>query len=511
MCGIFGMFNSSDAALQTFYGLHALQHRGQEGAGIVTADFDTEKNHRLFRSHRAAGLVSEVFRNENIFKQLTGNSAIGHNRYSTTGSGELAQNIQPFSVNYRLGNLALAHNGNLSNQRALRKKLRDDGVIFQATSDTELILHLIARSKAQTQLEQIRDALLQVEGAYSLVILTDHQLIAARDPYGFRPLSIGIKKPPTKPRIGGSRGSEKKSGDALPVIEPAFIIASETCAFDIISAKYLREVEPGEIVVIDRETIETGEVKSTHLPPVKRKARCIFEFVYFSRPDSTVFGESVDKVRRKIGKNLSHESQLKPKEGENYMTVISVPDSSNTAALGFVTESTKFGKPARLELGLIRNHYVGRTFIQPGDQMREMKARTKYNPVRGVLKGRRITVVDDSIVRGTTSRMLVKLLKEAHPKELHFAISSPPIMNPCFYGMDFPTKDKLIAHQFGGDIEKIREFLGVDSLQYLSLKGLINSVPKNGDDPDHGYCTACFSGNYPVPVDNATTAKDEND
>jgi amidophosphoribosyltransferase len=293
-------------------------------------------------------------------------------------------------------------------------------------------------------------------------------------------------------------------------VKPTYVVASETCAFDIIAAKYKREILPGEIVAIDKTTLETGEVKSIFLPKSERKARCIFEYVYFSRPDSMIFGESVDKVRRKLGKNLSHEGGLKPIGDEKYVTVISVPDSSNTAALGFVTESNKQGNAARLELGLIRNHYVGRTFIQPGEHERGLKVRSKYNTVRGVLKHRRIVVVDDSIVRGTTSKMLVQLLREAHPKEIHLRISSPPITNPCFYGMDFPTKDKLIANQVGGNIEKIREELGVDSLVYLSMKGLLASVPKYEDEKG-SYCTACFSGNYPVPIEEATTDKEKND
>lgn len=492
MCGVFGVYNSPTAAIDTFYGLYALQHRGQEGAGIVVSDFDAERQKPVFRAHKGLGLVSEVFRDEQIFEHLKGSAAIGHNRYSTAGSAKTPQNIQPFSVNYKGGHLALGHNGNLSNHRALRKKLSDDGVIFQATSDTEVILHLIARSKASTTLERIYDALLQVQGAYSLVILTDDALIAARDPLGFRPLSLGVKKP-----------ADKKS-------KPAYLLASETCAFDLIGAKYEREIAPGEILMIDQHTVETGEFKTMHLPKSARKARCIFEYVYFSRPDSVVFGESVDKVRRKLGKNLSLEAGISPEKDEKYVTVISVPDSSNTAALGFVTESNKHGSPARLEIGLIRNHYIGRTFIQPGEADRQLKVRTKYNIVRGILKNRRIVVVDDSIVRGTTSKMLVQLLREAHPKEIHMRISSPPIVNPCFYGMDFPTRDKLIAHQLGGDIEKIRAELGVDSLAYLSHKGLLNSVPKH-DDELSSYCTACFSGNYPVPIDDAATEKEEND
>jgi amidophosphoribosyltransferase len=492
MCGVFGIYNSSTAAIDTFYGLYALQHRGQEGAGIVVSDFDTEKQKPVFRSHKGLGLVSEVFRDEQIFSHLNGRAAIGHNRYSTAGSAKTVQNIQPFSVSYKGGHLALAHNGNLSNHRTLRKQLSEDGVIFQATSDTEVILHLIARSKASTTLERIYDALTQVQGAYSLVILTDDALIAARDPLGFRPLALGIKKP-----------SDKKA-------KPAYLLASETCAFDLIGAKYEREIMPGEILMIDQHTVETGEFKTMHLPHSPRKARCIFEYVYFSRPDSIVFGESVDKVRRKLGKNLALEAGLKPEKDEKYVTVISVPDSSNTAALGFVTESNKHGSPARLEIGLIRNHYIGRTFIQPGEVDRQLKVRTKFNIVRGILKNRRIVVVDDSIVRGTTSKMLVQLLREAHPKEIHMRISSPPIMNPCFYGMDFPTRDKLIAHQLGGDVQQICRELGVDSLAYLSHKGLLQSVPKY-EGEQGSYCTACFSGNYPVPIDDATTEKEEND
>ncbi|MCS7012564.1 MAG: amidophosphoribosyltransferase [Chloroherpetonaceae bacterium] len=492
MCGIFGIYNSPAAAIDTFYGLYALQHRGQEGAGIVVADFDSERKRPVFRMHKGFGLVSEVFRDAHIFDTLKGRAAIGHNRYSTTGSAKTAQNIQPFAVNYKGGHLALAHNGNLTNHRPLRKKLSEDGVIFQATSDTEVILHLIARSKADTTLERIYDALMQVQGAYSLVILTDDALIAARDPLGFRPLSLGIKKP-----------QDKKD-------KPAYLLASETCAFDLIGAKYEREILPGEILMIDQQTLETGEFKIMHLPTSARKARCIFEFVYFARPDSVVFGESVDKVRRKLGKNLSHEGGLQPEADEKYVTVISVPDSSNTAALGFVTESNKHGSPARLEIGLIRNHYVGRTFIQPGDADRQFKVRTKFNIVRGILKNRRVVVVDDSIVRGTTSKLLVQLLREAHPKEIHLRISSPPITHPCFYGMDFPTRDKLIAYQLNGDVEKIRQELGVDSLVYLSLKGMLQSVPKY-DNEQGSYCTACFSGNYPVPIDEATTEKEEND
>ncbi|MDX2127453.1 MAG: amidophosphoribosyltransferase [Chloroherpetonaceae bacterium] len=488
MCGIFGIYNSKHAALDTFYGLYALQHRGQEGAGIVSASFETNKKQSVFRFHKEFGLVSEVFKDEKVIEQLKGTAAIGHNRYSTTGSGKLKQNIQPFAVNYKSGHLALGHNGNLTNAKQLRHHLTDEGVIFQATSDSEIILHLIARSKGKTILEQIREALLQVQGAYSLAILTDEGLIAARDPKGFRPLALGKK--------------ENKDGP------PSYIIASETCAFDIISAQYVREIEPGEILLINDETVSNGTFEQEKLPDTPHRARCIFEYVYFSRPDSTIFGESVDKVRRKLGKNLSHESALSPNDDEKYVTVISVPDSSNTAALGYVTESNKHDIASRLELGLIRNHYVGRTFIQPGDLSRELKVRSKYNVVRGVLKDRRIVVVDDSIVRGTTSRMLVQLLREALPKEIHLRISSPPIISPCYYGMDFPTKDKLIANQVGGDVEKIREELGVDTLAYLSHEALLASVPAY-EGEEESYCTACFSGRHPLPTNDVTTEKEE--
>lgn len=491
MCGVFGIYNSPQAALDTFYGLYALQHRGQEAAGIVVSEYDKEKKKSIFKHHKDFGLVSEIFKDEKVFKKLSGNAAIGHNRYSTAGSSKSSQNIQPFSVFYKSGHLALGHNGTFTNAKELRSRLREDGVIFQATSDSELVLHLAARSKAPTVVEQIHEALSQIEGAYSIVILTDTQLIAARDPLGFRPLSLGIK--------------EHDSED------PTYVVASETCAFDIISAKYLREIEPGEIVAIDRTAAKTREPKSIFLPKTKKRARCIFEYVYFSRPDSTIFNESVDKVRRKLGKNLSLESTLEPHKEENYLTVISVPDSSNTAALGFVTESNKHEKAARMELGLIRNHYVGRTFIQPGREDRELKVRSKYNLVKGVLKDRRIIIVDDSIVRGTTSKILVKLILEASPREVHLHISSPPIDHPCYYGMDFPNRKHLIAYQLGKNIEKIGKYLGVDSITYLSIEGLLKSVPSY-EDEETSYCTACFSGKYPIePCDEDVTKEEFDD
>jgi amidophosphoribosyltransferase len=497
MCGVFGVFNSKTPAEDTFYGLYSLQHRGQEAAGIVVAEYSKTKKKTVFKQHKGPGLVSEVFQDEQIFETLSGYAAIGHNRYSTTGSSKSVNNIQPFSLTYRSGSLAIAHNGNLTNSRALRRELTEQGVIFQASSDTEIIPHLAARSKEKEPVHQIYHALRQVQGAYSMVILSNNQMIAARDPFGVRPLALGKK---TDPATG----------------ELAYIVASETCAFDIIKAEYIRDIEPGEILLIDHLAIANERPVSLYLPPSKRKARCIFEYVYFARPDSFIFQHSVDKIRRNLGKNLARESTVKHQPGEKELTVVSVPDSSNTAALGFVRESNKLNRAARFEHGLIRNHYVGRTFIQPGLHSREIKVRSKYNIVRGVLQDRPIILIDDSIVRGTTAKMLIKLLREANPKEIHLHISSPPITNPCFYGMDFPTKRQLLTHMFEGfedeleEIEKIREYIGVDSLKYLSMQGLLNSVPKF-DNETCSYCTACFSGDYPIKVTDATTDKEEND
>lgn len=467
-----------------YYGLHALQHRGQEASGIVTSEFLPEKKKTRFNSHRNTGLVTDVFRDEKLLKSvLRGNAAIGHNRYSTTGAAENKANIQPFMVNYRAGNLALGHNGNLTNFNSLRDQLQADGTIFQSTSDSEIILHLAARSRHTDQVLQVKDALDLVEGAYSLVILTDDALIAARDPHGFRPLAFG--------RLGD-----------------AFVVASETCAFDILGAEYIRDVAPGEILVIDQKAIESGRTRSLWNSRKSVQAHhCIFEYIYFSRPDSRIFGENVDKVRRKLGKLLAEESPVKGNGEDEKIVVISVPDSSNTATLGFVYESERQGINARLEIGLIRSHYVGRTFIQPDQHSREIKVKTKFNTVKGVLKDKKVVIVDDSIVRGTTSKQLVKLIREAGPKEIHFRITSPPIKYPCYYGMDFPSKEELIANRLQGDLEEIRKELGVDSIAYLSIEKLLEAAPKENG---RHYCTACFSGSYPVPIDR-TTSKDAND
>ncbi len=483
-CGVFGIYGHPLAAQMTYYGLHALQHRGQEGSGIVTSEYDKEARRFRFRSHRDFGLVNDVFKDDAILTdKLRGDAAIGHNRYSTAGASDNKLNIQPLVVNYRDGNVAISHNGNLTNFKGIRKRLQDEGTIFQTTSDTEIILHLIAKSSEQDQIRQIIDALNQVEGAFSLVILTDDKLIAARDPHGWRPLALGK-------------------------LDGAFVVASETCAFDIINATYVGDVEPGEVLVFDRTTLGTGEARSYHLRPTGTGPHyCIFEYIYFSRPDSRIFGASVDRVRRKLGKSLAHEHPVAAGDSDKPVVVINVPDSSNTATLGFVTESNKIGTPTKYEIGLIRSHYVGRTFIQPQQDLREMKVRTKFNTVRGVIEGKRVVIVDDSIVRGTTSKQLVKLIRNAGAREIHFRVTSPPIRYPCHYGMDFPSPEELIANWCDGDVEKIRKEIGVDSLGYLSLDKLLDSVPERRGDL---YCTACFSGRYPTAVDNGG-AKDENE
>ncbi|MCL4539880.1 MAG: amidophosphoribosyltransferase [Bacteroidetes bacterium] len=471
-CGIVGVYGAEGASNYVYYGLNALQHRGQEAAGIVTRERTSDKT--FFNVHKRTGLVSDVFKDDKVLHEvLRGDAAIGHNRYSTTGAAESGKNVQPIVVNYRKGNLAIAHNGNLTNSHRLRDELTDAGTLFQTTTDTEIILHLIARSQKETVIEQVYEALQQIRGAFSLVILSDNQLIVARDPYGFRPLALG------------------KLGDA-------FIAASETCALDVIGAEYVRDIEPGEMLVMDDEAVERGEVRSMFLPEIPKQSRhCIFEFIYFSRPDSKIFGESVDKVRRKIGKGLAEESPVQNDEDEK-LVVISVPDSSNTATLGYVSQSLKMGIKAKFEIGLIRSHYIGRTFIQPSQDIRDLKVKMKFNTVKGVLKGRKVVIVDDSIVRGTTSKQLVKLIREAEPSEVHFRVSSPPIMHPCYYGMDFPSEKELFANQFDGNIEKMTEELNVDSLSYLSLEKLLDSVPV---DERRNYCTACFSGEYPTEVE----------
>ncbi|MEX2463890.1 MAG: amidophosphoribosyltransferase [Balneolaceae bacterium] len=490
-CGIFGIYDHPEAALLTYYGLHALQHRGQESAGIVTTYFDEKKGRHTMPMHKNFGLVLSVFDDPKIFKkELKGQMAIGHNRYSTSGSSRNPTNIQPFRVHYRNGNLAIGHNGNLSNARVLRERFRDEGVLFQSTSDTELILHLISHSRKENQIDQVLDALHQIEGAYCLVILTDDKLIAVRDPNGFRPLALGL-------------------------MDGAYTVASETCAFDIINAEYIRDIEPGEVLIIDRNSSDQVQLTSHYLEPEKgtQTSQCIFEYVYFSRPDSKIFGENVDKIRRNLGKQLAKEHPLdqfiKYPDKDKRPIVISVPDSSNTAAIGYAHESNKAGFDCKYDIGLIRNHYVGRTFISPGQKSREQKVRTKFNTVRGVIEGRSVIIVDDSIVRGTTSSYLVEMIREANPLEVHFLVSSPPITHPCFYGMDFPTPDELIANRCNSDVDEIAREIGVDSVRYLSAEGLVSAV-KEANESGSSYCTACFTGDYPVPV-NFGVEKEENE
>ncbi|PKL82843.1 MAG: amidophosphoribosyltransferase [Ignavibacteriae bacterium HGW-Ignavibacteriae-3] len=476
-CGVFGIFASKEAAVTTYYGLLALQHRGQEAAGIVSVAKNSNGK-PVVNVHKSLGLVSEIFNDDKIFEtELTGECAIGHNRYSTTGSSGSLKNIQPFTVNYRMGNIAIAHNGNLTNSKKLRENLVNDGAIFQTTSDTEVILHLIARSKLENQIDQIREALQKVEGAYSIVIVTNDKLIAARDPHGFRPLCLG--------KLNGS-----------------FIVTSETCALDINSARYLRDIHPGEMVVIDDEATRSNQVKSYKIhEKTFPKKHCVFEYIYFSRPDSRVFGTNVDKMRRKLGKVLAQKHPVVDKDGEKVI-VISVPDSSNTASIGYQTQLAKQGVASKLEIGLIRSHYIGRTFILPGQKAREIGVRIKFNTVKGVLEDKTIVLIDDSIVRGTTSKQLVKLLREANPKAIHLRISSPPIISPCYYGMDFPSREELIANKFDVKIEEIRKHLDVDSLEYLTIDEMLEAMVDHSPDD---FCTACFSGNYPVPINKEIT------
>ncbi|MBS1126002.1 MAG: purF [Nitrospirae bacterium] len=442
-CGVFGIYGHADAANLTYLGLYALQHRGQESAGIVSSD-----GKKLY-SEKSMGLVADIFTEDRI-KKLPGNAAIGHNRYSTTGDS-ISINIQPILVNFAMGGLAIAHNGNLVNAGILKAELEAYGSIFQSTMDSEVIIHLIAQSRLSNLNERIVDALQHVQGAYSLLLLAEDKLIGVRDPHGFRPLVLG--------EVGG-----------------AYVLASETCALDLIEATYIREIEPGEMVVINGSGIQ-----STF--PFKRAtpSHCIFEFIYFARPDSTVFGQNVYSIRKEFGRQLARET------GVQADVVIPVPDSGVPAALGYAEEAgIPFG------LGLIRNHYVGRTFIEPRQAIRHFGVKIKLNPVRDVLKGKRVVVVDDSIVRGTTSKKIIKMIRNAGASEIHMRISSPPTMFPCYYGIDTPTRQELIASSH--NIEEIRKYITADTLGYITLDGVRKVV-----DRPINYCVACFCGDYPVP------------
>ncbi|RPH93819.1 amidophosphoribosyltransferase [candidate division KSB1 bacterium] len=447
-----GVFGHPHAAELTYLGLFALQHRGQESAGIVSTDGTA------LYDVRGMGLVADVFNDHSQFNHLAGNRAIGHVRYSTAG-GSTAVNVQPLVVRTKDGPLAVAHNGNLVNARELREQLESEGAIFQTDSDTELFVHLISRSRETTLAGRVAEALRQVQGAFSLLFISKDEMIVARDPHGFRPLCLGGK------------------GDAV-------VAASETCAMDLTDATYVRDVEPGEIITVSARGIESMMYAPASLH------MCVFELIYFSRPDSYVFGGSVDRKRRKLGKILAQEA---PVDAD---IVISVPDSSNTSALGYARAAG-----LKYEIGLIRNHYIGRTFINPSQFMRSFNARIKYNPVVGVLKDKRVVLVEDSIVRGTTLKKLADILKKAGVKEIHIRVASPPIRFPCFYGMDFPTRKELIAAW--NSPEQIREYLGVDSLKYLSVEGMLAATY---DEPGR-YCAACFTGEYPVSLSEAESQR----
>jgi len=445
MCGIFGVFGHKNASFLTYLGLYALQHRGEESAGIITCDGKT------VWQHKGMGLVSDVF-DEKTLKGLRGGISVGHTRYSTTGSST-AKNIQPFFVNHRKTHIAIAHNGNLTNTAQLHHALEERGSIFQSTTDSEIIAHLIVRSNGKDYKDDVIRALEQLEGAYSLVLLIDGMLVAARDPYGFRPLCLG--------RLDG-----------------AYVAASETCALDLINAEYVRDVAPGEVVFIGPQGLESAPLSK------KRQDRsCIFEYIYFARPDSAIFGHNVYMARKELGRQLAKEC---PAQCD---IVMPIPDSGSYAAMGFAEES---GIPP--EIGMIRNHYVGRTFIQPSQSIRDFRVRVKLNPIRDALKDKRIAIVEDSIVRGTTSRSRVRTLREAGAKEIHMRVSCPPLISPCYYGIDFPTKKELIASNH--TIEWIRDFIGLDSLQYLSIEGMLSAMPL----PKEAFCTACFNGIYPTEI-----------
>ena len=448
-CGVFGVFNSKDAAVNTALGLHALQHRGQEAAGIVACDG------KYFSMHFADGLVSDNFNSQEIINKLEGNMAVGHVRYSTAGK-KTSRNYQPIFAQFSFGCLAVAHNGNLTNAQTLRKALINRGAIFQSTMDSEVIIHLIALSKKLSVIDKIIDAISHIEGAYSLVIMHKDGLIAIRDPHGVRPLVFG------------------KLGDAL-------VIGSETCSFDIIGADFVRDIEPGEMLIID-----SGNMSS--LKPFAKKPPkfCIFEYIYFARPDSILEGRSVYQMRKNIGIQLAKEAKVEAD------VVVPVPDSGVPAAIGYANQSK-----IPFELGIIRNHYVGRTFIEPSDQIRHFGVKLKHNANFGVLRGKRVILIDDSIVRGTTSKKIVQMIKDAGAKEIYMLIASPPTISPCFYGIDTPDKKDLIAANY--KTQEISKIIGVDKLIYISLEGLYKAMgetSRNNKEPQ--YCDACFTKDYSI-------------
>jgi amidophosphoribosyltransferase len=458
-CGVFGIFGHPDAATITALGLHALQHRGQEAAGIVT--FDGKR----FHSERRMGLVGDTFSRREVIERLPGNMAVGHVRYSTTG-GTILRNVQPLFAELNAGGFAIAHNGNLTNGLTLRRDLVRDGAMMQSTSDTEVILHLVARSHRNRFVDRFIEGLRALEGAYSFVGLTNKKLIGARDPLGIRPLVLGEL-------------------DGHP------ILASETCALDIIGARYVRDIENGEIVVFD----EDGAHSHKPFPPLSPQP-CIFEYIYFSRPDSIVGGRPVYPIRKAMGAELAAEA---PAQAD---VVIPVPDSGTPAAIGYAQAS---GIP--FELGIIRNHYVGRTFIEPADHIRHLGVRLKHNANRAHIEGKRIILVDDSIVRGTTSMKIVEMVRNAGAREVHMRIAAPPTTDPCFYGIDTPEREKLLASRY--DVAGMAKFIGVDSLAFLSIDGLYRAMGLPGRDPNNpGFCDACFTGDYPIALDDVMGVED---
>ncbi|ERP31458.1 amidophosphoribosyltransferase [Chitinivibrio alkaliphilus] len=448
-CGVFGIFNHEDAANFTYYGLYALQHRGQEASGICSSDG------KLLKRYANSGLVKDVFNDTAIIDSLAGTAAIGHNRYSTTGGSGL-ENAQPMLIDFKAGQIACAHNGNLINAQELRTEMENAGSIFTSTNDTDVVMHLMANSRHKTLDSMILDSLSNALGAYSMLFLTKDALYAARDHYGIRPLSLGK-------------------------IDGAYTVASETCAFDLLGAQEIREIQPGEMIKITRDGVRSFEIPK--FKPVKTYAHCIFEHIYFSRPDSRIFGQSVDAVRREMGRQLATENPVADAD-----FVMSVPDSATVATLGYAEEAQ-----IPFQHGLIRNHYVGRTFIQPKQSGRNFGVRVKFNPVKSLIKGKKIIVVDDSIVRGTTMRKIVKLLRTAEPREVHLRIASPPVLHPCFYGIDMPRKDQFLANN--KNVKEIESYFDVDSLAYLSIEGMLAALP---EDQRCNYCKACFDGLYPV-------------
>ena len=455
-CGVFGIIGHDEAAAHTVLGLHALQHRGQEGAGIVSTDGSS------FHSHRALGLVGDNFSSEDVIKTLPGFMAVGHNRYSTTG-GDRLRNVQPLFGDFAFGGLALGHNGNLTNAVSLRRRLVERGCLFQSTSDTEVIIHLIARSRKPSVVDRLSDALLHIQGAYALVAMSNDMLIGVRDPLGVRPLVLGE-------------------------LDGATILASESCALDIMGATFVRDVKPGEMVIATRDGVE-----SRQLFPDAKSRFCIFEYVYFARPDSVVEQEGVYEVRKRIGAELASENAA-PAD-----IVIPVPDSGVPAAIGYAQAA---GLP--FELGLIRNHYVGRTFIEPSDQIRHFGVKLKHNANRSTVAGKRVVLIDDSIVRGTTSTKIVTMIRQAGASEVHMRIASPPTRHSCYYGVDTPERSQLLAAHH--DVAEMAEMIGVDSLGFISLDGLYRAVgDRERQSASPQFCDACFSGDYPTPLEDVSS------